>query len=151
MLAAEQGHTGTVTALLENDEDIEVNAKDPIGVTALMWAAEHGDTEMATALLAVPGIDVNAADNKGCTALMWAAGNGHTDTVVALAGVPGVNPYLVTSADVEVGLGQARVTIPSGSSAMVFAKLTQHGAAAEALKPLFSKSVKSAATAAFGH
>ena len=78
---------------------------------------------------------------------MWAAGSGHAETVAALAGVHGLNPYVVTSADVEVGYGEARVTVPSGSSAMDFARLTHHDAAADALKPLFSKPVKSAATA----
>ena len=97
--------------------------------------------------MAVVGIDVNAANNDGTTALMMAAEGGHAATVAALAGVHGLNPYVVTSADVEVGYGEARVTVPSGSSAMDFARLTHHDAAAEALKPLFSKPVKSAATA----
>ena len=90
---------------------------------------------------------MNAADNSGMTALMWAAGNGHAETVAALAGVHGLNSYIVTCADVEVGYGVVRVTVPSGSSAMDFARLTHHDAAADALKPLFSKPVKSAATA----
>ena len=82
---------------------------------------------------------------------MKAAGRGHTAMVAALAGVHGLNPYVVTSADVEVGYGEARVTVPSGSSAMDFARLTHHDAAVDALKPMFSKPIKSAATATDGH
>ena len=109
-------------------------------------AAKRGDTEMTTALIAAGSVDTNAADNDGSTALMWAAGNGHAETVAALAGVHGLNSYVVTSADVEIDYGVADVTVPAGSSAMDFARLTHHDAAVDALKPLFSKPLKSAAT-----
>ena len=50
--------------------------------TALMLAADVGNTEMVTALLAAPGLDVNAAlrgDGDGYTALALAEAQGHVE------------------------------------------------------------------------
>ena len=72
----------TVQALLAQGAD--VNAKDNLGYTALMYAAENGHTETAQALLARRA-DVNAKENKsGLTTLMAALANGRTETAQAL-------------------------------------------------------------------
>ena len=65
-------------ALLAQGAD--VNAKDNLGYTALMYAAENGHTETAQALLA-HGTDVNAKDNFGWTALMYAKEMGYVETI----------------------------------------------------------------------
>ena len=60
-----------------------VNAKDNVGRTALMSAAEHGHIEIAELLLK-HGADVNAKANKGITALMSAARDGRTEVAEVL-------------------------------------------------------------------
>ena len=47
--------------LLLDAPDIEVNAADEDGWTALNRAAQRGHAAIVSALLAMPGIDVNAA------------------------------------------------------------------------------------------
>ncbi len=66
-------------------EDIDVNAKDNHGETALMLAVSDNDwAAAAKALLAREDIDVNAASKNGLTALMLAARKGPRDVVQAL-------------------------------------------------------------------
>ena len=61
-----------------------VNHQNDDGRTALMYAAENGDTQAVNALLK-SGASVNVADNDGETALMKAAaGSCNEDTVRAL-------------------------------------------------------------------
>ena len=82
MLAAENGHTEVVTALLQRD-DINIDHASVDGRTALILAARYGHIEIVTALLAREGININAGV-YGWTALMLAAENGHTEVVTAL-------------------------------------------------------------------
>ncbi|HKP37791.1 MAG TPA: ankyrin repeat domain-containing protein [Pyrinomonadaceae bacterium] len=62
----------------------EVNHQDADGTTALMYAAENGDTQAVNALLR-NGASVNLVDKDGETALMKAAASSCTEeTVMAL-------------------------------------------------------------------
>ncbi len=79
--AAQNGQADKVEALLEAGAD--ANAKDNVGVTALMRAARTGDSDTVQALLDA-GAEVNGKDNVGVTALMRAARTGDSDTVRAL-------------------------------------------------------------------
>lgn len=63
--------------------EINPNAADARGRTALRLAAENGRDHIAQELLA-GGADVNAADAHRTTALMAAAEKGHTDTLRVL-------------------------------------------------------------------
>src|SRR5260370_25015395 len=63
-----------------------VNHRNSEGRTALMYAAENGDTQAVNALLR-SGASVNVADNNGETALMKAAASScNEETVRALLG-----------------------------------------------------------------
>ena len=65
--------------------DINVNAVNNAGDTALMWfAGYYGDIDIVNLLLAKPGINVNAVNDDGKTALMLAVVYGHIDTALAL-------------------------------------------------------------------
>ena len=60
-----------------------VNAKSNSGMTALIWAAYSGHTEVVKVLLQ-HGVDVNAKDSKGWTALQWACNQGKSEIIKLL-------------------------------------------------------------------
>ena len=74
MLAAQNGHTDIVNALLEKNADL--NLQTPQGDTALIWAAQKGHIDCVKALLEA-GATVDVTNEYGKTALMIAAVNGH--------------------------------------------------------------------------
>jgi hypothetical protein len=77
------GHTHRAEIILHGPE-IDINAADSDGWTALHWAALNGHSEVVKLLLAQADIDVNAADSDGRTALYWAARNSHSEVVKLL-------------------------------------------------------------------
>ena len=83
--AAKAADTEGVRALLQ--EDVDVNATDADGTTALQWAAYRGDSETA-ALLIKAGANVNTANRRGVTPLSAAceAGSGTIVTRLLKAG-----------------------------------------------------------------
>lgn len=58
----------------------EVNARDEVGWTALIWAAMQGDLPVAQALIAA-GAEVNATDREGQTAVDLALAHGQVAMV----------------------------------------------------------------------
>ena len=101
MTAASKGHTDTVMALVAashsalddirsrrylplsklsalEDRWIDLNAANPHGYTALIWAAIGGHMETVVALLALPELDVNAAAGS-YTALTLAEREGYNE------------------------------------------------------------------------
>ncbi|KAK5044832.1 hypothetical protein LTR84_010370 [Exophiala bonariae] len=81
ILAAQtNGATEVVEALL-SVTDIEVDASNHVGVTALMEAAKRGYLDTAKLLLKSKKIDINNRDNEGNTALLWAASRVHPQMI----------------------------------------------------------------------
>jgi len=76
-------------------------------ITALMYAAMRGKTEVAELLLKYHA-NVNARDDNGDTALMWAAGRGYPDIVKLLLEY-GANPC-VTNEEGLTAVGTARIS-----------------------------------------
>jgi ankyrin repeat protein len=72
-MAAQEGHTAVVAALLEARAD--VNAAKNDGATPLFMAAQKGHTAVVAALLEARA-DVNAATDDGATPLFIAAQDG---------------------------------------------------------------------------
>lgn len=72
---------GMVGFLLEKGAN--VNARDFIGGSPVLWAAGLGSPE-SVKLLIEKGADVNVVDVNGLTPLLWAAGIGVPETVDAL-------------------------------------------------------------------
>ena len=64
--------------------DLDVNAKDNTGRTALMYAAEAGQTEVIKALITDDRVEVNKCDEDGTTALLYAARTGQAEVIKAL-------------------------------------------------------------------
>lgn len=71
--------------LLDLGQATDVDARDYLGLTALMHAARNGNRSSVYLLLAA-GADVNIKDNDGETALMLAARSGDRQIVSLLVG-----------------------------------------------------------------
>ena len=74
-----------IVKMLLGHKDIDVNARNSYGHTALMWASGYGDANIVKILLGHKDIDVNAGDSYGYTASYWASKNGHDDVVELLS------------------------------------------------------------------
>jgi uncharacterized protein len=74
--AAMQGDKTALRALLQQ-KNLDVNAPQADGATAIQWAAYRDDLEMADLLIAA-GANVKTANSDGVTALWLAAENGAT-------------------------------------------------------------------------
>ena len=79
--AVEDNNATEVTRLIQAGAN--VNARDSIGYTALMWAANHYSVDAAKVLIEA-GADMNAKDNNGYTALMVTVGKGSFDVAKVL-------------------------------------------------------------------
>ncbi len=77
--------------LLLSRNDINVNAKNNEGDTALHFATRGCFTEIMKLLLAKPDLDVNAKDNEGRVALHYAAMLGQQDSVKLLLNNKGID------------------------------------------------------------
>ena len=66
-----------------SDNEIDIEARDSDGGTALMSAANEGKVAAVQSLLDA-GADVEARDKEGRTALMWAAYKGKVDAMQLL-------------------------------------------------------------------
>lgn len=72
--AALRGEASGVETILNKGADI--NVRDSLGRTALMWAVWRDDSEIVRVLVQ-RGADVNAKDSNGSTALMLASARDH--------------------------------------------------------------------------
>ena len=71
----------------------DVNKKDSLGLTPLMWAAKHGREEVVKFLLQWKYTQPDIPDTRhGRTALLWAAESGHEGVVRLFLGSLFVNP-----------------------------------------------------------
>jgi len=77
--AAMNGDTTTLRALI-NRKNVDVNAAQADGATALQWAAYRNDLEMADMLIAA-GADVKLTNHDGVTPLWLAAENGNPEMI----------------------------------------------------------------------
>ena len=81
--AAFHGHYACIEALL-TAKNLDVNAIDNLGGTALMKASFKGNTPVVNLLLS-NGANVNMKDNKGMLALHFASERGHIECIDVLA------------------------------------------------------------------
>ena len=89
--ASGRGDIAAVKELLSTPSEINVNAENNEGFTALMAAGHYGHAEVAQLLLQNSGIDVNHQNRWGFTALRWASSSGHTKVVEILLKADGID------------------------------------------------------------
>jgi len=125
--AAMSGDTAAVKTLLTNGED--VNAAQGDGMTALHWAARHGDAQLVSMLLAA-GANVRATTRLGAyTPIIMAAELGHAPSIEALIAA-GADPKSTTAS----GVTALMLADASGQADAVKALLA-HGADVNAAEP----------------
>lgn len=92
--AAGRGDINTVQSLLATS-DVDINATDGYGRTALILATCKGSITTACALLAKTGVNINAVDGCDRTALILAAYKGRTAIAQILLTKPEININLI--------------------------------------------------------
>jgi hypothetical protein len=91
LIALKYRNIKTINAL-KKCPNVDVNAKDEDGETALMYSAIYGDKEILETLLKeFPNVDVNDKDKNGETALMYSAIYGYKEILETLLSVPGID------------------------------------------------------------
>ena len=118
--AVQSNHPELVRALLK--EHVDVNAPQPDGATALIWAAHWKNLETAGLLIAA-GANVNAANEYGVTPLWEACNNADAPMVGKLAN-SGANPNATLPGTGETML----MTCARAGSADAVKSLLSHGA-----------------------
>jgi|GEM_PF-6445195 ankyrin repeat protein len=91
--AAIHGDMHTVNRLLVAETNVNVDASDGNGFTALMWATMFGHSDVVTRLLQA-GANINATNEAGQTALMRAIISQDTD-LISLLLEAGANPHVI--------------------------------------------------------
>ena len=81
--ATENGHFNIVKQLITKSSDININAKNNKGQTALYLAASHGDEDLLQ-LLIKKGADPNISSNEGITPLLAAVTSAQPNVVKTL-------------------------------------------------------------------
>jgi ankyrin repeat protein len=113
--AARQGNRDAIRALLKDGADVNTAAGD--GMTALHWAAQKGDVDLAKILL-YAGANVKATTRiGGYSPLIIASRNGHAAMIEALL-AGGADPNSATT---------------NGTTALMFAAQAGNAAAVQAL------------------
>ena len=98
LLAAVSKQHHTSVELLVGSPTIDINARNPDGSTALLWAVRYATYVSPTvkSLLASPGIDVNLSDFEGWSPLARVVSIGTLPLVKRLLDVPDINPNCQT-------------------------------------------------------
>ncbi len=116
--ATRREDAAAVRALLQ--QKLDVSAPQPDGATALLWAANRNNLEIA-GLLVAAGAKVDAANDYGATPLLLAAENGSA-AMIELLLKAGASPNLPSAAGDTPLMSAAR----SGSLGAVRALLDKH-------------------------
>ena len=122
--AAERGDLNTLRTLLR--EGADVNAAQGDGMTALHWAALHGDAEMVRVLMYAGSHIESTTRLGGYTPLHLASKDGHVDAVAALL-VAGGNANALTT----TGVTPLHFAAAAGNPGAL-AALLEHGAELDA-------------------
>ena len=80
-----------VAALIEM-QDCDINQRDYMGLTPLIWAARQGNQGTVMLLLTRDDINPDKPDNNSQTPLGWASENGHEEVLRLLLARGDVNP-----------------------------------------------------------
>ncbi len=141
LASAKKGDLAGVKKAL--DDGVDVNSATEYGATALTYASDRGNLDIAK-LLVEKGADVNKKDTfYGSTAITWAAYGGHTKIIKLLLdnGSKGADQVLFTAVS-SGNKEMAKVVIDSGKaskSSIARAKMMLASNPKEDFKELFDK------------
>ena len=106
-----QGHEVFANRILDEDPNIDVNAQNATGFSALHYAVKDNHSQFLNRLLNHRDINVNLRDETGSTALFWATKLGlygvterilkHPDVDVEIADNSGTTPFQLAMHDKE--------------------------------------------------
>ena len=113
LLVSQSGKNDFITLLLMSNTETNIEARDSIGSTSLMLAAQQGHGSTVDLLLK-NGADPNAVDNDGTTALFFAAQEGFAKIVGTLLD-KGANPNICDNH----GAGPLLVAVQEGHYGIV--------------------------------
>jgi uncharacterized protein len=113
--AVRNGNRATVRALLARKVDVNAPAAD--GTTALHWAVEHDDVELADVLIRA-GAKAQAANRHGVTPIYLAATNGNA-TIVERLIAAGADPNTALPEGETALMAAARTGSPNAVKALL--------------------------------
>ncbi|HUH14156.1 MAG TPA: ankyrin repeat domain-containing protein, partial [Longimicrobiales bacterium] len=125
--AAMEGDAERVRSLVR--QGVDVNGPQGDGMTALHWAARHGDADMAGVLLGA-GADVRAVTRIGAHTPLHVAARGGSEPVVRALLAAGADPAAATT----TGVTPLHLAALAGEPGAI-AALLDHGAPAGATEP----------------
>ena len=97
-----QGHDEIAILIVKEDPNIDINAQNAMGFSALHYAAKDSHSDFLNRLLSHRDINVNLRDETGSTALFW----------ITKLGLYGVTDRILTHPDVEVEIADNSGTTP---------------------------------------
>ena len=72
MCASYNGKNQTLHSIIDKSSNLDINCRDAIGTTALMWACQNGHLNAVKILLQIGNANIAVEDENGWTALAWA-------------------------------------------------------------------------------
>jgi ankyrin repeat protein len=123
-VASRYGLLSVITAVVNSEDNVDVDSKDEKGRTPLLWAAANGHETVVKLLLDKEGVDPDSKDKIRRTPLWWAAANGHETVVKLLLDREGVDP---DSKDTPYGQTPLWQATASGHEAVVKLLLNKDG------------------------
>jgi len=85
----------TAVKVLLSIDNIDINAVDVDGTSALMWACSYG--RFVADIIAMPNLQINHKSSRGNTALIAACQSNNSDTVEQILSVPGIDINIINN------------------------------------------------------
>ena len=102
LILATEADNRKIVKKLVSQKDIDLNAKDFFGTTALMYASQNDYIEIVKILVAQKNTNLNIKDKYNMNALMYATNHGHPEVFKILAAQKDINFNIVPYNDENI-------------------------------------------------